>query len=279
MTQKREVGIEAAPRRYKDIIDRQLVRDARLSLRALGLAVRLLSNTPSFKMTSLDLARERPEGRDAIRAALRELEAFGYLRRYVSRRPNGQWETRNVITDEVSPGPENPSSAPRPEKPAPGNPTVGASGRQSSKSTTSKSSTRKSTTTTDVCLVWPSALSAAQKVVVGKVISGMAQAAQQQLLDELAGALLGPKPPRQLASWMRALRARQQRGEFFPDQGLAIEKERIRQAAEVVRQQELDEERRRRSSPEARARNVAAYQRAIAELEEAFGKPSNESGR
>lgn len=279
MMREKEIGIEAAPRRYKDIIDRQLVRDARLSLRALGLAVRLLSNAPGFRMTSLDLARERPEGRDAVRAALRELEAWGYLCRYVSQRPNGQWETRNVISDELSPSSENPASVPRPEKPTPGNPNFGKSGRKSSKSATSKNSTRKGTTTTDACLVWPSALPAAQRVVVEKVIRGMDRAVQQQLLDEFAGALQGPNPPRQLASWMGALRARQQRGEFFPDRGLSIEKERIRRAAEVVRQQELDEERRRRSSPEARAQNVAAYQRAIAELERALGKPSNESGR
>lgn len=74
-------GIEPAPRRYKDWIDRALVRDTRISFRALGIAVRLLSNAPGFRMTSHDLANESTdrEGRDAVRTALRELEEAGYL--------------------------------------------------------------------------------------------------------------------------------------------------------------------------------------------------------
>lgn len=286
MKPKNEIGIEAAPLCHKDIIARQLVRDARLSLRALGLAVRLLSNAAGFTMTSADLARERPEGRDAIRAALKELEDLGYLRRYRVQLPNGRWVTKMVITEVPSPTPESPSSGPKPENPTPGNPGVGASGDKSSKSTIRKDSTRSTTTThsiappanapPDSLLHWPPTLTTSQVGVVDKVIAGLDRVAQQQLLDELAGALLGPVPPRQLASWMRALRRRHQRGEFIPDRALRIEQERDRRATEAARQQESEEEAARRNSPEARVRSAAARQRALAEIQRDLGLPSSE---
>lgn len=272
MGAKKETGIEAAPRRHKDIVDRQLIRDPRLSLRALGVAVRLLSNAAGFKMTSIELARERPEGRDAVRTALKELETFGYLRRIRTRLQNGQWVTHMVISDELPPTPENPSSVPTPEKPTPENPAVGRSGGKSSKSTTRKSS-NKNTTTQD--LFWPPALTTAQTVVVGKVIHGLDHAIQQQLLDELAGALRSPTPPRQLASWMLALRSRQKDGGFFPNLGLAVEQERTRRAAEAVAQQERHQARVQGNSPEARARNEAARQRAFTEILQVLGKSPN----
>ena len=133
-----EAGIEPVERRYKDIIDRELSRNTTISCRALGVAVRLLSNAPGFSMTSLDLARERPngEGRDAIRTALTELEAAGYLVRKRVRLTSGQCVTKTYITDQAqkapeqqaeppalghpapAPAPENSASAPAPENPA-----------------------------------------------------------------------------------------------------------------------------------------------------------------
>lgn len=287
----KEAGIECAPRRYKDIIDRQIIRDSRLSLRALGVAVRLLSNAEGFKMTSLDLARERPEGRDAVRGALKELEEFGYLRRTRTQLHNGHWVTTVVISDELqptpespssvvkhqspapenpssvvkrqSPTPENPSSAVQPENPTPEKPIVGHGGDKSSKSTTSKFNNN---TNTPDDLVWPPALTAAQAEVVGNVIQGLDRAKQQILLDELAGALRSPNPPRQLSSWMYALRARQKNGLFIPNLGLAVEQERIRRAGEAVAQQERNQARVRAKSPEEQARKVAASLKACADI-------------
>lgn len=270
-----DVGIEAAPRRFKDIIDRQLVRDARLSLRALGVAVRLLSNAPGFRMTSLDLAWERPEGRDAVRSALNELEAAGYLRRKVSQLENGQWVTRQVITDALPPEPENPSSVPTPEKPDVGAPGYGARVGKSSKSTRSKiSNSGSTTTTTDHELIWPASLDQEQVVVVQRVIDELDRPEQQQLLDELAGAMRGATPPRKLASWMRSLRTRLERGEFTPDAGLPVLQERKRHAAEDAARQKQAEERRgeeeRRNDPEVKARSEAVRKAALEKIDRMF---------
>lgn len=270
-----EVGIEAAPRRYKDIVDREIVRDKRLSLRALGVAVRLLSNAPGFRMTSIDLAFERKEGRDAVRAALRELEAVGYLQRFIGQLENGQWITRQVISDVLPPTPENPTPVPTPEEPTSGSPSIGMQGVKSRKSNISEISiSRNATTTTSHELIWPASLDEWQVVVVETVIEGLELQEQQLLLDELAGAIRAGTPPRKLASWVRALRARMERGEFTLDAGLPVAQERARRAAEEEERQHKAEEQRRkyalRNTPEAKARSEAARKEAQQKIDSIF---------
>ena len=57
------------------------VRDDRLSLKAIGLLVQLLSHAPGWKVSVASLAKANSCGLDAIRSAIRELETAGYLRR------------------------------------------------------------------------------------------------------------------------------------------------------------------------------------------------------
>lgn len=264
-------GIESAPRRYKDILDRALVRDTRLSYRALGVAVRLLSNVQGYKMTSLDLAQERPnaEGRDAIRTALGELEAAGYLTRDRVRLCSGQVMTKVVITDQP-PAPENPASVsapkkPTPEKPAPGSPRVGESGSKSSNGSSSKC-----TTTTTPALTFPSQISGEQQVVVVKVISGLDQSVQQQLLDELAGALCSSNPPRRPVAWLRSIALKARSGGYVQDLALTVAAARQRQMAAVEaerqRRQATAEADERRCDPLKRERDrehIAAIRREL----------------
>jgi hypothetical protein len=55
---------------------------------------------PEGWVTSAErLAREGTEGRDAVRAALRELEKFGYLKRIRTRNPDGTWNHDQIVTD------------------------------------------------------------------------------------------------------------------------------------------------------------------------------------
>ena len=53
------------------------LRDDRLSLRAIGLMSKMLSNTDDYQYTVSGLAARCKEGRDAVRKALQELEAAG----------------------------------------------------------------------------------------------------------------------------------------------------------------------------------------------------------
>ncbi|MEV7815593.1 MULTISPECIES: helix-turn-helix domain-containing protein [Streptomyces] len=57
------------------------VRDTRLSRRARGLLVELLSHRDGYGVSIELLVKQGPEGRDAIRGALDELEKHGYLHR------------------------------------------------------------------------------------------------------------------------------------------------------------------------------------------------------
>ncbi|PNS09823.1 helix-turn-helix domain-containing protein [Solilutibacter silvestris] len=119
-------------------------------------------------------------------------------------------------------------------------------------------------------LVWPQALEEGQVVVVERLISEQELDDQQQLLDELAGALASTNQPRRLASWMRALVGRVQGGTFVPDLGLAVATARARRAQEKAEQQQRMEERRReeerRNAPEVRARSEESRKNAMNEI-------------
>jgi hypothetical protein len=69
----------------------------------------MLSMPDDWTSTSEALAEEAPEGRDAVRTALKELETHGYFTRVRVQDERGQWRT-DVIVHEL-PTTGNPSSA------------------------------------------------------------------------------------------------------------------------------------------------------------------------
>jgi len=73
------------------------IRDSRLSLRARGLFTLLLSNVEGWQVTVSQLQKDNPEGRDAIRSAILELEELGYLRRE-QKRIKGRFDESVWIT-------------------------------------------------------------------------------------------------------------------------------------------------------------------------------------
>ncbi|MFI5635073.1 hypothetical protein ACIA8E_38160 [Streptomyces sp. NPDC051664] len=76
------------------------VRDARLSRRARGLLVEILSHRDGFGISMASLLASGPEGRDALTSALKELEQYGYLHRERERNELGQLgDTIFRITD------------------------------------------------------------------------------------------------------------------------------------------------------------------------------------
>jgi len=85
------------------VIDQATVRDRKLSLRARGLLVTLLSYPDNWRINSTEVARHVKEGRDAIRACLAELEDAGYLSRNRCRidtaTKKGVWITELVLRE------------------------------------------------------------------------------------------------------------------------------------------------------------------------------------
>lgn len=151
--------IRVARRRRFTSVDRTTVNDARLSFRALGLLTWLLDKPDDWRFDSSEIGgadRDGREGRDAIRAAMKELRELGYARYQKVQGPGGRWSTEVTIyetpdvdepecdrplgecalaDDDPSPTTENPSPVePVTDDwnpvagPTPGKPTVGFSG-------------------------------------------------------------------------------------------------------------------------------------------------------
>ncbi|MFF3372721.1 helix-turn-helix domain-containing protein [Streptomyces sp. NPDC002680] len=78
------------------VIGNHLAQHRELSLLAIGLAVHIQSLPTGARVDIKTLARKFPEGPDRIAAALRELEAHGYLRRPRERTSSGHIVTRTV---------------------------------------------------------------------------------------------------------------------------------------------------------------------------------------
>lgn len=67
------------------------VRDARLSLKALGLLVYLHSHQDGYELTTAQMVRDHTDGKDAVRAGIAELEDAGYLTRLRGRGDGGRF--------------------------------------------------------------------------------------------------------------------------------------------------------------------------------------------
>lgn len=89
----------ARPDRNFLIVDNAVVRDSRLSLKATGLLVRILSRPDDWRMDRDSLARECKEGTAAIRSALKELRGAGYIVQGKRRDEKGHWITETVVYD------------------------------------------------------------------------------------------------------------------------------------------------------------------------------------
>lgn len=88
------------------ILPNALLRDTRLSLRARGLLVELLSRPDDWQTSADAMARtarrdrgRAGEGRDAMRGAFAELETARYIVRTRSQNASGEWTTELVVYD------------------------------------------------------------------------------------------------------------------------------------------------------------------------------------
>ncbi|WP_371657040.1 MULTISPECIES: helix-turn-helix domain-containing protein [unclassified Streptomyces] len=78
------------------VVGNHLAQHRGLSLVAIGLAVHIQSLPAGARISIKTLADRFPEGETRIAAALRELEAYGYLERTRERLPSGRVVTRTV---------------------------------------------------------------------------------------------------------------------------------------------------------------------------------------
>lgn len=124
------MSIVRGPRLAQDftIISNAVIRDARLSYRASGILIEILSRPDNWRTDAATMARARPEGRDAIRKALNEIEAAGYLVRGKTRGDRGRWITVSTVYDVPRTPEEIAAGQSQDGFPGPGEPGVGPSG-------------------------------------------------------------------------------------------------------------------------------------------------------
>ncbi len=128
------------------------LKDKRLSLKSKGLLSQMLSLPDDWDYTLSGLSVINRESKDAIRSALNELEAAGYIRRRQTTDASGKFSSNEYIIYERpeepeplsgKPSSENPTTEkPMTEKPSSGNPTQ----LNTKKSITKKSITDLSST-------------------------------------------------------------------------------------------------------------------------------------
>ena len=125
-----EAIIRRGARRGYTTVLRTVAQDGRLSLKALGLYVRMQSYPDDWRFTIAGLASVSGCGRDQVRAALAELEAVGYLVKAQTHDEGGKFSGAvYVLQEEAPPLSENPTTVrrknePLSEKPSTGNPTT-----------------------------------------------------------------------------------------------------------------------------------------------------------
>jgi hypothetical protein len=119
------------------VVPNAIARSTRLSFRARGLLVMLLSLPPDWHVTTDQLAEDNPEGRDVIRRAMAELRAARYVVVVTGRGAGGRIWSRIEVFDAPQPDATRPASgatcedmvfpqvAPDAEKPATGKPASG----------------------------------------------------------------------------------------------------------------------------------------------------------
>ena len=85
------------------IVDNKVIEDKRLSFKARGLLIYMLSKPDDWKFYTDELAkRSSKDGVSAIKSALNEIENAGYLTRKQEHRKNGQFASQDWILTDTS---------------------------------------------------------------------------------------------------------------------------------------------------------------------------------
>ena len=101
------------------IVDNKVIEDKRLSFKARGLLIYMLSKPDDWKFYTDELAkRSSKDGLSSIRTALKEIESAGYLVRKRERSNKGTFISQDWILTDI------PASVPQVEKPHVDNPQV-----------------------------------------------------------------------------------------------------------------------------------------------------------
>lgn len=93
--------IRRAPRPHNlfTVVPNRIIEDSRLSWRARGMLIYLLSKPDDWECRTAHLAKVAPEGIHAVRAILQELEHARYVTRYRWQDPRGHHRMMTTVYD------------------------------------------------------------------------------------------------------------------------------------------------------------------------------------
>jgi hypothetical protein len=247
-------------RRDFTTLPNDLIRDRRLSWKALGLVVYILSLPDDFHLRLSYLTKQKKDGRDGTRTGLKELERAGYLTIRQERGERGKftqviWEVTDSpndhFTDQKSPCSENPNTVnPNATKPNSENPTlINTNNKQElniTKTTTTKPSVIQEKSESDVVvglddLYWPKLLVGKFNTSALKIIYKCPHDKRQLVLDEIAG-LASRGAVRSPIGLLRKLVDLAKQGQFIPSAALEYQK-KLESEAKTI--QSRKEERKR----------------------------------
>lgn len=87
------------------VVPNSVLNDDKLSWKARGLLIYLLSKPPLWRTSAARLSNDGPDGRDAIRSGLLELQHAGYVvRGRYQDKSTGRWTTISTVYDRPLPG-------------------------------------------------------------------------------------------------------------------------------------------------------------------------------
>lgn len=213
-----------------------LIRDKKLSWKALGQLVFLLSLPPSFRLSLAYLTKQKKCGRDATRAGLKELEDAGYLSIEQLSDESGRfshsiWQISDTPCqlEQNTPCAENPNTDfPGLDIPHPENPTL----INTNKEQILKKYKRTTTTNQKVpeesqigfTMSFHRSIPKEDRPALKMALAKIPEPDRQALLDELTASMMAGAIKTTSIRWLHGLINHYLAGRFTPSIGLSIAK-------------------------------------------------------
>ena len=93
----------ARPHLNYTVVHNDLIEDSRISWKARGLLMYLLSKPDHWRTSMAHLTAQSPEGLHSVRSGMKELEQYGYVKRIRKQNSHGQWSMTTVVFDQPQP--------------------------------------------------------------------------------------------------------------------------------------------------------------------------------
>lgn len=214
------------------VLDNNVIRDDRLSWKALGILTYLLSLPSDFKLYLKMLGSLRPSGRDSTRTGLVELQECGYLTIEKIRDDTGRFLGNFWEVTDTPETPENQPSSPETDFPNTGFPISDFPASENhtllNTSNNKELNVLQRTTTTNPINLAHLKLSEIEIQQIILLLEGIDSSAQLMLVDELEGAIRGRSIKTSPVQWFGGIVKRYKNKSFNPSAGLQVAANRSR---------------------------------------------------